>query len=287
VVGETTCDGKKKAYEVLAEIKDTLVIEVPHMKSQEGRKLWLSEVHRLKGEIEERSGRAITADRLKDAIRTVNAKRRALQRLSRLREAKPSPISGLDALLINQVQFYDDPRRLTEQITALCEELEGRVADKVGATPNGAPRILVSGCPMAAPNWKVPFVVEKSGASIVAEESCVGERNTRNLVSEEGATVDEMLGNIAVRYLEIDCACFTPNPERVEHIVELARRFEVDGVIHYSLQFCAPYTTEEYMVEKALENERIPLLRLETDYSMEDVAQLETRVQAFLEVIGE
>ena len=62
---------------------------------------------------------------------------------------------------------------------------------------------------MAAPNWKIPFLVEKNGAIIVAEESCVGERGTRNLVSEEGANREEILDRIAARYLDIDCAVFT------------------------------------------------------------------------------
>jgi benzoyl-CoA reductase/2-hydroxyglutaryl-CoA dehydratase subunit BcrC/BadD/HgdB len=150
--------------------------------------------------------------------------------------------------------------------------------------PKSAPRILVSGCPMAVPNWKLPFVIEKSGAVIVGEESCVGERGTRNLVTEGGDTVDAMLDNIAERYIQIDCACFTPNTERLQHIVEMTRQYGADGVVHYALQFCAPYTIEATKVEKVLGDERIPMLKVETDYSMEDMPQLETRVQAFLEM---
>jgi benzoyl-CoA reductase/2-hydroxyglutaryl-CoA dehydratase subunit BcrC/BadD/HgdB len=94
-----------------------------------------------------------------------------------------------------------------------------------------------------------------------------------------------MLDRLVDRYMKIDCACFTPNEERLDHIVELARRLKAQGVIHYSLQFCGPYTTEAYKVEKRLEAEGIPMLKLETDYSMEDVEQLKTRVEAFVEVI--
>ena len=140
-----------------------------------------------------------------------------------------------DALLINQVQFYDDPVRFTEKMNALCDELDERVAQRVGAAPHGDPRVLISGCPMAVPNWKLPFLIEKSGATIVGEESCVGERGTRNLVVEEGTTREELLNRITDRYLDIDCACFTPNTERLDHIVEMARRYKADGVVHYAL----------------------------------------------------
>jgi benzoyl-CoA reductase/2-hydroxyglutaryl-CoA dehydratase subunit BcrC/BadD/HgdB len=286
VIGETTCDGKTKAYELFSDLKDTFVIEVPHMKLESGRKLWRSELVRLAERLEELSGRKITSDGLSAAIKTVNAKRAALHRLNELRAATPAPISGRDALLINQIAFYDDPVRFTESVNALCDELEERVAGGVGVGATDAPRVLVSGCPMAIPNWKLPFVIEKSGAIIVGEESCVGERGTRNLVAEGGRDVDEMIDNIASRYLDIDCACFTPNPDRLEHIVEMARAYNADGVIHYSLQFCSPYTIEAAKVEGALKKAGIPLLKLETDYSMEDVAQLETRVQAFLEMLA-
>lgn len=286
VIGETTCDGKKKAYEIFGEFKNTFVLEIPHMKSPDDRQLWLSEIHRLTAKIEEVTGRTITADRLRAGIRTANAKRAALQRLARLRAANPAPISGLDALLINQVAFYDDPPRFTQQVNAICDEIETRVAKGEGAAPAAAKRLLLSGCPMAAPNWKVPAVIEKSGAVIVGEESCVGERGTRNLVSEEGDTRDQLLANIADRYLKIDCACFTPNTERLDHIVQLARELKADGVVHYSLLFCTPYLMEARGVRERLKSEGIPLLEVETDYSMEDMGQLSTRVQAFLEMLG-
>jgi len=38
-------------------------------------------------------------------------------------------------------------------------------------------------------------------------------------------------------------------------------------------------------MEKRLEKEGIPLLRIETDYSDEDAGQLKTRIEAFLEMI--
>lgn len=62
------------------------------------------------------TGKSVDAGGLKEGIKTVNAKRRALHRLSILRKADPAPISGLDALLANQVSFYDNPARFTESL---------------------------------------------------------------------------------------------------------------------------------------------------------------------------
>lgn len=285
VVGETTCDGKKKAYEILNDYKETYVMEIPQMKTERDSALWRGEIIQFKEKVEQLSGRKITPENLREGIKIVNDKRRALQRLSSLRKAIPSPISGLDALLVNQIAFYDDPLRFTRSVNDLCDEIEDRIKMGIGVIKNGRPRILVSGSPMAVPNWKIPYLIETSGAIVVAEESCVGERGTRNLVDESGKTLDEMIDAITDRYMKIDCACFTPNVERVDHILDLVKEFKADGVIHYSIQFCTPYTVEAYKVEKALQQKRIPLLKIETDYSMEDIGQLKTRIEAFLEMV--
>jgi len=285
VVGETTCDGKKKAYEIFADYVPLYVMEIPQMKQACDRDLWKAEILRFKEEIERITGKSITAPRLKEAIRLVNARREVLQRLNRLRVAAPAPISGRDVLLINQISFYDDPVRFTAKIGELCDELEERIKAGQGVAPADTPRLMLSGCPMAVPNWKLPFLVESSGAVIVGEESCIGSRNTRDLVDESGETLEAMLDAIADRYLRIDCACFTPNPERLEHIVAMARDLRADGVIHYGLSFCQPYAIEAFKVEKALKDAGVPMLSIETDYSMEDVEQLKTRVEAFVEML--
>jgi benzoyl-CoA reductase/2-hydroxyglutaryl-CoA dehydratase subunit BcrC/BadD/HgdB len=286
VVGENTCDGKKKSYEVLAGLVPGMyVMDLPQVKSEPGRALMKAEFERYAEALEELCGVKVTAEALKKGIRTVNAKREAVNRLSSFRKADPAPISGLDALLANQVFFYDDPARFTESVNRIADELEGRIAEKTGPFPEGTPRVLMSGCPQAVPNWKLPFVVETTGAVIVGEESCVGERGTRNLVDDSGSTVRELMEALVERYFKVDCAIFTPNPDRLEHIEEMYKAYNADGVIHYGLQFCQPYIMESLPVEKALEERGIPTLRIETDYSMEDVEQLKTRIEAFVERI--
>jgi len=286
IVGETTCDGKKKAYEAFNEIAPTYVMEVPQTKTETAHELWKSEVIRYLAEVEKLTGKTITPERLKAGIKTANDKRRALQRLTALRAADPAPISGRDALLINQISFYDEPVRFTEKINELCDELENRIAKQEGVAPSKTPRLLLSGCPMAVPNWKLPYVVEGAGAVIVGEESCIGTRNTRDLVDESGETMEEMINAIVSRYMKIDCACFTPNNERLENVTAMANDLNADGVIHYSLLFCQPYAHEAFKVDAALQAEEIPMLAIETDYSMEDIEQLKTRVEAFVETLS-
>ena len=286
IVGENTCDGKKKSYETLGTLVHNLyVMDLPQVKSEKGREVLKSEYWRFKEEMEKLSGVKIDAESLKKGIDTVNAKREAVHRLSRLRNADPAPISGLDALLINQVFFYDDPARFTSSVHKICDEIEERINAGNGVFPEGAPRILLSGCPMAVPNWKLPWIIESSGAVIVGEESCIGERGTRNLVDTSSNSVEGMIDALVDRYFDINCAIYTPNPGRLDNIKAMKRDYSADGVIHYGLQFCQPYQIESIPVEKTLEQLSVPTLRVDTDYSMEDVGQLKTRVEAFIERI--
>jgi benzoyl-CoA reductase/2-hydroxyglutaryl-CoA dehydratase subunit BcrC/BadD/HgdB len=287
IVGENTCDGKKKAYEVFSDVMPNFyVMDLPQMKSEAGRALMKAEYYRFLLKIEDVTGVKITVEKLREGIEIANNKRAALHRLNAARAASPVPISGLDALLANQVFFYDDPVRYSASVNALADEVEARMQANTGVFPTKTPRILISGCPMAVPNWKLPWVIESAGAAIVGEESCVGARGIRNLVSANGTTLDEMMDAIVERYLQIDCAIFTPNTDRLKHIEEMYSDLKADGVIHYCLQFCQPYQMEAMSVERELHKKGIPILRIDTDYSMEDVEQLRTRVEAFIEQIS-
>ena len=287
IVGETTCNGKKKAYEIFDEITGgkMYVMEIPNRKGEDGRKLWKNEVKRFAETLEVLAGKKITIEKLQKASKIVNGRRKVLQRLSFLRSFDPSPISGLDALLINQVSFYDDPVRFTEKVSEICDELDERVRKGIGVSEKGSPRILVSGSPVAIPNWKIHAIIEGSGATMVGEESCVGERNFGAVFDDGFSSVEEGIEKIAARYLDIHCACFTPNDERLGDIINLAKRLKADGIIHYAIQFCTPYMMEAFKAKKALDKLGIPFLRIETDYSMEDMGQLKTRIEAFIEMI--
>ncbi|MCB9480874.1 MAG: 2-hydroxyacyl-CoA dehydratase [Desulfobacteraceae bacterium] len=286
VVGENTCDGKKKAYETLSEmIDDFYVMDLPQIKNNTGKELFSKEIKRFAEKLEELTGNEITADSLKKGIEIVNNKRKALYRLENLRQEKILPISGLDALLINQISFYDDPLRFTDSVNKLCDELEERIKSENSAYPSKRKRILMSGCPMAVPNWKVPFITESLDAVIVGEESCIGERGLRNPVENNSDNRSDLIENIIQRYFKIDCAVFTPNKERKDHILEMAKKYKADGVILYGLNFCQPYTIEAFSLEKELEKNNLPAIKIETDYSQEDMGQLQTRIEAFVEMI--
>ena len=284
-IGETTCDGKKKAWEILNDFVPVHVMDLPQMKKEKDFKAWEDEIKILMQKVEEQCGTKITPEALAENIKLINGKRQALARLYETRKNSPVPISGKDTLLITQIAFYDDPTRFAQKVNALCDELDGRIARGEGVFPANAPRILITGTPMAIPNWKLHHVLESSGAAVVVEELCTGVRYFENPVDESRNTIDGQVKALAERYMKTNCACFTPNPGRIDDIIRLIKEYKIDGVVDYNLQFCGLYSTESYLVQKALKEAGVPVLHIETDYSEQDFEQLRTRVQAFLEML--
>lgn len=285
-IGETTCDGKKKAWEILGEDVPMHVMDLPQMKRRKDVEGWAEEIKTLMSKIEEFTGNKITAESLSVSIKLINNKRRALARLYELRKQPNPPISGKDVLLISQIAFYDDPIRFTQMVNKLCDELDERVKQGIGIFKEGTKRILFTGTPMAVPNWKLHHIVETSGAAVVAEETCTGTRYFENLVDETKTTIDDMIMALAERYMSINCACFTPNNGRIDDIKRLVEEYKADGVIDINLKFCSLYDIEGYTVEKALKEAGIPVLGIETDYNDQDSQQLRTRIGAFVEILN-
>jgi benzoyl-CoA reductase/2-hydroxyglutaryl-CoA dehydratase subunit BcrC/BadD/HgdB len=278
-VGETTCDAKKKAWDVV----NFHVMEVPQKKDKLDFDVWYRAVVEFKEKVEKLTGKTVQEGRLSEAITVMNKKRQALQKLNELRRHNPPPISGLDALVVMQAALNDEPVRFTEHLSRLNEELENRIEAGTSLFPEGTKRIMISGCPSVMGNWKVHSLIERAGAAIVIDETCTGTRYFENLVDDGKRNLEEQLLALAERYMKINCACFSPNNERMVSIENLIDSYKVDGVIQYILQYCHGYNVEAIRVANVLKKRQIPSIKIETDYSEEDIGQLRTRIDAFLE----
>jgi benzoyl-CoA reductase/2-hydroxyglutaryl-CoA dehydratase subunit BcrC/BadD/HgdB len=286
IYGETTCEAKKKSWEILDKHHPVHVMNIPHMKREKDLRMWKEEIVEFKEHIEEVTGKKLSLEEMKEGTRIINEKRKALLRLDALRGMNPElmPISGKDALFVTQMGFLDDPVRYTEKVNAICDELEERIKNGVSVFPKDTPRLMVLGTPFAPPNWKLHNAVENTGGAIINEESCIGHRYFKDNVDLEDVNdEDTLMERLMERYAEIDCACFTPNTSRTDKIVQMYKDRQADGVIYYTLSFCHTYNVESHLVTEALEKEGIPCLVIESDYSPEDAGQIKTRVEAFLE----
>jgi benzoyl-CoA reductase/2-hydroxyglutaryl-CoA dehydratase subunit BcrC/BadD/HgdB len=182
--------------------------------------------------------------------------------------------------------FIDRIEDWTKAVKALNNELGTRSHHSMGAGIRKAPRILLTGSPPIFPNLKVPLLVERSGAFIVADEVCSSTRLLYDTVAYDEEALYDMIPAVADRYLKAStCPCFTPNDNRQRRVIEMMEEAKIDGVVYQAYSGCMPYEMEHKAIADVLTEKGASMLYVETDYSPEDMGQLSTRVEAFLESV--
>lgn len=282
IVGETTCDGKKKMYELMSQFKDVYVMQLPQSQDERGRKFWRESCLELKKKLEEKFGTVITDEAVRKAVHTENNVRRALQRFYGVMKHDPAPITGLELFrVLYGSTFKLDRSGLADELNALTDKIEAEYA--AGKKLDKRPRILITGCPMGGATEKVIEAIENNGGVVVTYENCSGAKAIEREVKED---TDDIYGAIADRYLGIGCSVMTPNHNRFELLNEMIDEYRVDGVVEMVLQACHTYSVESKSVRRFVTHDKeIPYIYIETDYSKTDVGQLNTRLAAFVEML--
>jgi benzoyl-CoA reductase/2-hydroxyglutaryl-CoA dehydratase subunit BcrC/BadD/HgdB len=293
LISVPTCDGMTKLGEILSDYKPVWTMPIPRVKdSAQATRFWREELLIVKGQIEALTGNKITGKKLKSAIELTQKATKAFLRLQEIRKGPPV-IMGRDAMLVNQTYMWDDIKRWTEKTEALCDGLEKMARQKIWACPPDTPRVMVTGTQMIWPdNWKTPTLIEEATPQgvLVADELCSSERLLCDPVGVDEWTMDDMFNAIAERYLMAStCPCFTSedgNEDRINWLLNKVKEWNVNGVIYYVIRGCMLYAMEYTRVKRVLDRINIPVYYLDTEYTREDVGQMKTRIEAFLEMLS-
>lgn len=282
VVGETTCDGKKKMYEYLGQFKDVFTMELPNRQTKDGLTLWKNEIIRFKEYLEQKFHVAITEEQIRNAVKIQNEGRVALKRLYELMRLDPAPMTGQELFsVLYGSTFKPDRSKIPGEVNAIADRVEKEYAE--GKMLEKKPRILVTGCPIGGATEKVIKAIEDNGGVVVTFENCGGAKSVDRLVEEDAEDIYEA---IAKRYLSIGCSVMTPNPNRIELLGRLIDEYQVDGVVEMILQACHTYNVESLGIRRFVNDEKHkPYISVETDYSQADIGQLNTRIAAFIEML--
>ncbi len=283
IVADTTCDGKKKMFELMQQYKKVHVLQLPQNQNVEKSLApWLDEVRIMKEEIEAVTGVEITTERIDAAIDLLNRERDAKKAVMDLAQIKPSPIKGSELInILFKVGFLADKEKGIGLMNTMVDHYKALAENGESPYTAKTPRILISGVPMGVGSDKVAKILEESGASVVGFENCTGYKQVFT-VEKEGDRLDVL----ARQYLSIPCSVMSPNTGRLELLDRMIRDFKVDGVVDLTWQACHTYNVESFSVEKHLKDAHgLPMLHLETDYSDSDTEQLRVRIQAFIEML--
>lgn len=282
VVADTTCDGKKKMYELLKEYKDIILLQLPQVQNEDALTYWRNQFKLLVDRLENEFGVKITDEKLRDAIKLMNRERLTIKAVMDLARRKPSPITGNELVEVGfKTSFFPDKEVGISMMEAIAEEIGLRADAGEACYAENTPRILLTGVPVGLGSHKLVRLIEECGGNVVCLDNCSGYKKTRVMMDETADPLTEM----ARRYLDVPCSVMSPNPNRYAAIKEIARDFSVDAIVDLNWQGCQTYTIESWTLKKFVRDElKLPFLQIETDYSETDSEQLKVRVEAFLEM---
>jgi benzoyl-CoA reductase/2-hydroxyglutaryl-CoA dehydratase subunit BcrC/BadD/HgdB len=274
-------------YELLARQVPMYVMDLPQKPdSSAALAHWMAEVKHAKAFLEHQLGVTIGDDDLRRAVELGNRQRQLITQIYYCRKQHPAPIMGLDFInIMTKLRYAVDFEAYLQTLEAFLSELRQRAAAGQLAHAPDRPRILWTGLGNSLGCSKVLELVETCGGVVVCEEGCGGVTRTEDLIRirEDQDPIEAIAG----RYLQVTCACMTPNAQRLADLERLIDEFRIDGVIDLAWQFCQPFEIESYRVKELVRDQLgLPFLHVVTDYSQSDTEQLRVRIEGFMEQIA-
>jgi benzoyl-CoA reductase/2-hydroxyglutaryl-CoA dehydratase subunit BcrC/BadD/HgdB len=284
VIAETTCDGKKKMFELISHIKPMFVMDLPQLPDEKEAKInWTVMIRKLQSFLETSFGRKIRDVDVEAEIKDANRKFDMMNRIFDYTKHQPPVISWselYDLTFLAQAANFSDIAPLLEET---IKKLEQRVADGVFFGDVNSPRVLVTGCPVGGDANKIFRIIEELGGNIVVLDSCTGMKAFMEKTAEDTA---DPYAALAERYLRIPCSCMTPNSRRLEELDKMIERFKPDAIIEVVLHACHSYNVESHKIREHAKNKHgLPYLKVETDFSAGDIEQIRTRVEALFDSV--
>lgn len=279
IVAETTCDGKKKMYELMGESRPMHVLELPQkIGDDDAFEHWVRELKKFRSQLESRFNTRIADDQVREATRVMNRERSLRRQLAALMKSDRPPLTGRD-LLQYKSSISGIPADLQQYERAL-EVLGTKTGDDDVAL---RVRVLMTGVPMAHGAERVLELVEDHGGLVVCMENCTGLKPLLDDVDEDAA---DPIRALAEKYFHLPCSVMTPNDLRLDWIRSLAAEYHPQCIVELIWQACLTYHVESSRVRRLAEEELgVPYLQIETDYSPSDSARIAVRVEALFETV--
>jgi benzoyl-CoA reductase/2-hydroxyglutaryl-CoA dehydratase subunit BcrC/BadD/HgdB len=286
VVAETTCDGKKKMFELMGATKPMYVLELPQKADDpDALEHWTREVRKLKEHLEQRFQTRITDEKLREAIRLMNRERGLRRQLADLMTADNPPLTGRQLIEFKSIisGIEADLQQYERAIQLFGDKAAGPKTSTAAGQMKPRVRVMLTGVPIVHGAERVLEIIENAGAVVVAMENCTG---LKPILEDVDLNEPDPIRAIAKKYYHLPCSVMTLNTRRLDSLRTLAAKFRPQCVIELVWQACLTYDIESFHVRKLVEEElHMPYLKITTDYSPSDSARLTARVEALLETV--
>jgi benzoyl-CoA reductase/2-hydroxyglutaryl-CoA dehydratase subunit BcrC/BadD/HgdB len=281
IVAETTCDGKKKMYELMGLTRPVYIMELPQKPADsDAMTHWISELRKLRAKLEECFDVEISDEKIRQAIGTMNRERTLRRELAELMKSQSPPLTGRQLL-----DFKSSISGIDADFDQYTEAIKLFKSRKAVSGTNSAVRVLMTGVPMVHGAERVLDIIESHGGLVVCMDNCTG---LKPILEDVDETADDPILGLAEKYLRLPCSVMTTNGRRLEVLSELTEQYRPQCIIDLIWQACLTYDVESYLVKELAEKELdLPYLRIETDYSPSDSARIALRVEALFETIGQ
>ncbi len=280
-----TCEGKRKSAEVLAEFIPIVPVPVLMSKDNSSFEKMIKTLIGLIKTLEIQTGSKLSNKKLKEACFAINAAQNQAYRLQEKLFSKHPQIKGSEVMFTLNSFIYTEPKKWEEATKKLIADIEKR-EENPKIPKRSKPRIFIAGSPISFPNFKVPLMIEELGGQIVGDESCLSGRLLYDPVVLNDYSTAGIIRSLVARYIAAcTCPVFDNIDDRLCSLKTKLEETKAEGIIYHVLRGCIPFDFELAAMEAFAEKEDIPLLRVETDFSTEDVEQIKIRFEAFIEMI--
>ncbi len=279
IVAETTCDGKKKMYELMSRTRPMYVLELPQKPTDsDAMKHWVSELRKFKTELEARFNVKVTDEKIRQAIKKMNRERALRRELAELMKSQSPSLTGRQLLDFKSIISCIDAD--FEQYTKAVELYK---SEQDNCRRSRTIRVLLTGVPIVHGAERILDIIESNGGLVVCMDNCTG---LKPILEDVDETAEDPILALARTYFRLPCSVMTKNDRRLEVLRDLAGQYRPECIIDLIWQACITYDVESYLIKELAEKELgIPYLRIETDYSPSDSARIALRVEALFETV--
>lgn len=274
------CDSLKcTAQNWIYAVPDIEMIPVIYPKNRNSKgadKLLRNQYAGIKARLEEISGQKITNEMLREAIINQNIHNKVMREFVEVAGKYPTEILSQTREVVFRSSCFMD---ILEH-TKLVKQLTMQVGQESPKRFNGV-RVITIG--MTADYSAILEIFEHNKIAVIMDEVASESKRFQFDIPLK----EDPLDGLVQQYMDL-CGCsFVADTEssRENQILELIKKYNVDGVIVLMTKFCDPEEYDYPIIKDMLKEQQIPCLMIEVDKQTQNYGQVATAVQSFQEMI--